>query len=70
MITSMERENNSGRTEQFLRESFFKVLKFLVNFPGQMEQLIQVSLNKIDLKVKGSSLMKMEGITTVNGKTI
>lgn len=70
MITSMERENNSGRMEQFLRESFFKDLKFLVNFPGQMEQLIQVSLNKIDLKVKGSSLMKMEGITTVNGETI
>lgn len=70
MITSMERENNSGRMEQFLRESFFKVLKFLVNFPGQMELLIQVSLNKIDLKVKGSSLMKMEGIITVNGKTI
>lgn len=66
----MERENNSGRMEQFLRESFFKVLKFLVNFPGQMELLIQVSLNKIDLKVKGSSLMKMEGIITVNGKTI
>jgi hypothetical protein len=70
MITSMERENNSGRMEQFLRESFFKDLKFLVNFPGRMEQLIQVSLNKIDLKVKGSSLMKMEGITTVNGETI
>lgn len=40
----------------------------MVNFPGQMELLIWVNLNKIDLKVKENLPIKMVDIITVNGK--
>mgnify|MGYP006869352831 CR=1 FL=1 len=37
MITSMDKARNTGKTELFSKESFFKDLKSLVNFHGQME---------------------------------
>lgn len=65
----MVKVNNFGKMVQFSKGSSFKDLKFLVNFPGQMEHRILANLNKIDLKVKESLLMKMEDTIMVNGKT-
>ncbi len=44
-------------------------LRYMVSSPGPTALLTQVNLTKIGFKEKVNSLIKMEGITTVSGKT-
>jgi len=70
MIINMVKDNNIGKMVLYSKANFFKDLKYMVNFIGQMVHHILVNLIKTNYKEKENLHMKMVDIIMVNGKII